>query len=108
MGEKRIDFFLELANGSIQFSSDGLNRLQVGERAVISFSARDRFNAANARRHSTLGGNAEITDLTGGTGVCAAAKFHRVAVELAGLAANLNDADPVTIFLTEEMSDPRA
>ena len=47
----------------------------------------------------------ERTDVARRAHVGAAAEFHRVAVQLVRLAADLHDADEVAVFVAEELHD---
>ena len=72
-------------------------------RHVDKLPARDGFNAPDARRNGAFADDAEQTDLARRARVRAAAKFHGITVQLPGVAADLDDADHVAVFVAEEL-----
>jgi hypothetical protein len=92
-------------DGSVQFARDGLDRLEVGEGTVVGLEAGDGFDAADAGGDGAFTDDAEVADFTSAASVGAAAEFHGVAVEFLRVAADLDDADLVAVFFTEEMGD---
>ena len=63
----------------------------------------DRLDPANPGSDGALTFDFEKSDLTGRGDVSPAAEFHRVTVEGSALAADLDDADFVPVFVAEEL-----
>ena len=80
VGQQRFDFLFQLADGRIHFAGQGFEQAQLLGRLAVGFQAGDGFDPADARGDGALADDAEEANLTGGAGVRAAAKFHRIAV----------------------------
>ena len=67
--------------------------------------AADRLDASNAGCDGAFGFDFEKADVAGVTDMRAAAEFLRVTVELVRLAADLHDADDITVLVAKELHD---
>src|SRR6185503_9786795 len=104
-GEQALDLLFQFVNGRIHLAGNILDEFAVEAHHVVSGETGNGLDAAHAGGNRTLADNAEQADLARGAGVGAAAQFHRITVQRSRLAADLDDADGLAVFLTEELED---
>ena len=102
--EQRFDFLFQFVNRRIHFARERFDQMQLRHsRVAISFKSGNGFDAPDARRNRAFADDAEQTDLARRARVRAAAKFHRITIQLPCAAADLDDADGVAVFVAEEL-----
>src|SRR5207253_9390589 len=103
--EQGLDLLLQLGHGRIHFAGERFDETQLVRGSAVGFEAGNGFNTPHAGGNRVFADDAEQTDLAGRAGVRAAAKLHRVTVQLPCPAPDLNDPDGVAVFVAEELQD---
>ena len=70
---------------------------------AVGFESGNSFDAAHTGGNGVFAHDAEQADLAGRARVRAAAKFHRITVQLPCPTADLDDTDGVAVFVAEEL-----
>ena len=103
MREQRLNLLFQFVHRGIDLARERLDECQFVRGQAVSFQARHGFDAPDAGGNGVFADDAEQTDLARRARVRAAAKFHRITIQLPCLAADLDDADDVAVFVAEEL-----
>ena len=96
-------FFSSSCTGEFTLPASDLMSCHFVGGFAIGFEAGNGFNAPDPGGNRVLTHDAEQANLARRARVRAAAKFHRITVQLAPLTADLQHADGVAVFLAEEL-----
>ena len=105
MFQQRLNLLFQFMHRRIHLARERLDERNFVGGFAIGFEAGNGFNAPHTGGNGVLAHDAEQADLARRARVRAAAKFHRIAVQLAPLAADLQHADGVAVFLAEKLHD---